>query len=169
MDIEKAINTAIEYEIRVREVFVEAMDEQTEPIGKKIYRLLADEEDSHVKFLEETLSTWKQNGQLSPEGLETALPSAEAIEREIAKLETSLEKRGADKQIALLKKAREVEIETSEFYRRLIDTLPTEGQEFFRRFLEIEEGHLALVDAEINALDSAGFWFDMSEFDLEKS
>lgn len=169
MNIETAINTAIEYETRVRETFVEAMDEQVEPIGKRIYKLLADEEDGHVQFLRETLSSWKKTGRLSSEGLKTALPSSEAIQQGVAKLETALEKRGVDKEISLLKRAREVEMETSQFYRKMMTDLNEEGREFFSRFVEIEEGHLALVEAEIDALNRAGFWFDMSEFDLETS
>ena len=37
----------------------------------------------------------------------------------------------------------------------------------FGRFLEIEQGHQAIVRAEIDALTGMGFWFDFQEFDLE--
>lgn len=37
----------------------------------------------------------------------------------------------------------------------------------FRHFLEIEDGHTAIVQAEIDALEGNGFWFDFAEFDLE--
>jgi hypothetical protein len=37
----------------------------------------------------------------------------------------------------------------------------------FQRFVEIEQGHLAIVQAEIDSVSGLGFWFDMREFDLE--
>ena len=40
-------------------------------------------------------------------------------------------------------------------------------QEMFRRFVEIEEGHQKIVQAEIDCVSGAGFWFDSMEFKLE--
>jgi peptide deformylase len=37
----------------------------------------------------------------------------------------------------------------------------------FARFLEIEEGHARIVQAEIDTLTGMGFWFDVQEFRLE--
>ncbi|MFH1865645.1 MAG: hypothetical protein ABIK85_07155 [Candidatus Eisenbacteria bacterium] len=36
-----------------------------------------------------------------------------------------------------------------------------------QRFLEIEEGHLALVQAQIDQATGSGYWFDVREFTLE--
>jgi hypothetical protein len=47
--------------------------------------------------------------------------------------------------------------------------LPPEGQELFRRFVEIEEGHVAIVQAEMDLVSGTGFWFDTAEFSLEKA
>ena len=38
----------------------------------------------------------------------------------------------------------------------------------FERFLEMENGHVAIVQAEIDALAGHGHWFDFMEFSLEK-
>ena len=48
-----------------------------------------------------------------------------------------------------------------------VDELPAEARELFRRFLEIEEGHLALVQAQIDFVTGTGYWFDVREFNLE--
>jgi hypothetical protein len=40
-------------------------------------------------------------------------------------------------------------------------------KELFSRFLEIEKGHQAIVEAEMNSVSGLGVWFDMEEFDLE--
>jgi hypothetical protein len=37
------------------------------------------------------------------------------------------------------------------------------------RCLEIEEGHVAIVQADIDAVSGIGFWFDVKEFDLDKN
>jgi hypothetical protein len=50
----------------------------------------------------------------------------------------------------------------------MVGELSGERQRLFARFLEIEEGHVAIVQAEIDAVSGSGFWFDMKEFDLEK-
>ena len=66
----------------------------------------------------------------------------------------------------MLEKALEVEQETSDFYKRMVLELPEEGQELFMRFVEIEEGHKAIVQAEIDSVIGLGYWFDMPEFNL---
>jgi hypothetical protein len=45
--------------------------------------------------------------------------------------------------------------------------LSDEGQQVFARFVEIEEGHLAIVQAEMDYLSKTGYWFDIKEFDME--
>ena len=84
MNIEEALKTSIEYETRVREVYVEAMEAASDPVGKRIFKLLADEEHGHVKYLEAKLQTYQDNGQLSAADLETALPTPAKIQQEVA-------------------------------------------------------------------------------------
>ncbi|MDI9621457.1 MAG: hypothetical protein QM379_06195, partial [Acidobacteriota bacterium] len=67
----------------------------------------------------------------------------------------------------LLKRALVLVRATSGFYRSLVDTLPAGQRELFARFLAIEEGHLAIVQAEIDAVAGHGHWFDFQEFSLE--
>ena len=167
MDIEQALRSAIEYETRVREVYVEALDETGHEVGQRIFQLLADEEGKHVKYLKGKLAAWQSKGKLSASDLKTAVPDAELIEREVGKLEAALSEEDHGIEIVMLKKAKAVEIETSGFYKRMVAELPQQGADFFARFVAIEEGHLALVEAEITALEKMGFWFDMPEFRLE--
>lgn len=169
MNIEEALRTSIEYETRVREVYVEAMEAASDPVGKRIFKLLADEEHGHVKYLEAKLKTYLADGQLSAADLGTALPSPAKIQEEVAKLEQKLEGEAKADELASLEKGLEVEKETSAFYIKLVGELPPEGRDFFKRFVEIEEGHVGLVQAEIDSVRGLGYWFDMPEFDLEKA
>jgi rubrerythrin len=67
-------------------------------------------------------------------------------------------------ELELLKKALDLEIEATAFFRRMVAELDEEAQKLFARFVEIEAGHEAIVQAEIDALNGLGFWFDFTEF-----
>ena len=70
-------------------------------------------------------------------------------------------------ELELLKKALDAEIKTSLFYKEMVGKLDGEGQELFRRFVEIEQGHEAIVQAEIDSLSNCGIWLGSLEFSLE--
>ena len=50
-------------------------------------------------------------------------------------------------ELRMLTRALEVEVATSNFYKKMVRELPSEGQLLFAHFVEIEEGHLAIVRA----------------------
>jgi rubrerythrin len=77
-------------------------------------------------------------------------------------------KPAAATEVEHLKRALAAEKETSAFYRKMVAEMPEERRQLFARFLEIEEGHVAIVEAELDAVSGFGFWFGMKEFDLEK-
>jgi rubrerythrin len=167
--MEEAIKNAIEYETKVRKVYEQAEAQAEDSLGKRVLKVLADEEQRHLDYLEHKLKEWRDTGVVTVERLETVIPSKEVIEREVGKLREKMQAktRQADAELRMLNKALKVEIETSEFYKRMVRELPEEGQKFFERFVEIEEGHRAIVQAEIDYLTGSGFYFDFREFDLE--
>jgi len=166
MNMEEAIKTAIEYEIRVRELYNEACEETTSEVGKRLFKLLADEEHAHVTYLEVKLVEWNAKQALSSADLKTSLPSVAAIRDAVGRLESEFDAEHADKELALLEKALKVERETSGFYEKMVAELPERGRAFFKGFVDTEKGHLALVQAEIDAVKGTGFYFDMPEFDV---
>jgi len=168
MQLEQAIRTAIEYERRVRGVYADALAQAGSAVAKRVFRLLAAEESAHVALLTRTLADWVERRELRAADLATAVPSSDAIAAAIESVARSAEARADAGEIAVLERALEVEKETSAFYEGLVRDLPAEGRLFFERFVEVELGHLALVQAEIDALRGIGFWFDMPEFDLER-
>ena len=113
------------------------------------------------------LESWKKTGELSPEKLKSTIPSIETISRETEKIETHLSKKDRRGEIEILSKALKAEIETSNFYEKMVAELPDEGQRLFARFLEIEEKHIAAVQFELDYLTKSGYWFDFKEFDME--
>ncbi|MFO8072376.1 MAG: ferritin family protein [Polyangia bacterium] len=169
MDIDQAIRNAISMENRIRDVYRSAAESAGTEVGSRIFGLLAAEEQNHVDYLKARLEEWERDGRLRAEDIETVIPPLERIEAEAAKLEKKLDGPDLTHEREGLQRAEQVERETSEFYERMVDELGDEGREFFGRFVEIEQGHLAIVQAELSAVDGMGYWFDMPEFDLEKA
>jgi rubrerythrin len=97
------------------------------------------------------------------------LPSAERVRAGLARLRSKVAQRKGSNAAELdsLRQALAAEDETSSFYRQMVRELPAQGQALFSRFLEIEDGHAAIVQAEIDSVNRMGFWFDLEEFDLE--
>jgi rubrerythrin len=167
MTLENAIQTAIEYETKIRDVYREAEAAVTDAAGKRIFETLGNEEQHHIDYLHHILKQYEQTGQIDSDKLESAIPSRDTIDREAAKVESLVAKdfHGIRKQ--MLSKALKAEIETSDFYRRMINEWGAEGQALFARFLEIEDNHINAVQFELDYMSKTGYWFDFKEFDME--
>jgi rubrerythrin len=167
MDIAEAIKTAIQYEKRVVQVYEDAVRASTDETGKKIFGALAKEEVEHVVYLNSRLEEWKKTGHVTPAELGTVVPSRERIDKGIKTLENQVAVKAPEAEMRLLKRALDVEIETSDFYVRMVRELPEEGRKLFERFVEIEKGHQAIVQAEMNSVAGNGYWFDFPEISME--
>jgi rubrerythrin len=165
--IEEAIRTGLEFEEQVRKVYSEAAKRFSDATARKIFTVLADEEDRHVQYLESRLDEWEKTGRITAATLETAVPSADAIEAGMQKLQKRMAQQDYSQELEMLKKALDLEIEATRFFSQMVAELDAEGQKLFARFVEIEQGHEAIVQAEIDALTGLGFWFDYAEFRLE--
>lgn len=168
MNVEEAIKTAIEYETRVHAAYKKAQEQAQDKVGQRVFGTLAKEEAGHIAYLRKRLAEWQQGGTLNLESLESFVPPVEEIEAQTQRLSETLgkESRVGKDEVRLLEKALEVEQETSDFYRRMVEELDGQGKELFARFVEIEEGHGVIVQAEMDAVNGYGFWFDMPEFRL---
>jgi rubrerythrin len=167
MTIEQAIKTGIEYELQVRKVYSEAAKKFADPVARRVLGVLADEEDRHVQYLESRLEEWQKTGKVTAERLETAIPSKQAIDASVGRLTKRMAEQDFSVELQMLKKALHLEIEATAFFKQMVSELRAEEQVLFARFVEIEQGHEAIVQAEIDALTGLGFWFDFGEFRLE--
>lgn len=167
MKIEEAITTAISYEEKIRDLYAAALENIRDQRGRALLQALKDDEQHHLDYLESRLELWQQTGKLIIQELRSTIPSVSSISHEVNKLKNTMPKedRGDEKQI--LSRALQVEVETSKFYQKMVETLGEEGKQFFKPFLAIEEGHIAIVQAELDYLSHTGYWFDFQEFDLE--
>ena len=167
MNLEQAINTALQYENQLRDIYLQGARDTKDPKGKKIYQDLADDEQSHVNYLEQKLQQWKETGQITVEKLESAIPRLDVIRKESAKVSSHMSQKDSGLQELQLSKALEVEKETSRFYEQMVSELPEEGQAMFSRFLEIENAHIEAVQFELDHVSHSGTWFGFEEFNLE--
>lgn len=167
MTLEEAIKTALVYENKIRDIYRECVETVADPAGEKIFQQLADDEQRHVDYLEHKLEQWRSSGRVTAEKLESTIPPADLIRRQAAKAESHLmgDPRGLKQQ--MLSKALKAEIETSDFYRKMVEQLPGEGRTLFSRFLEIENNHIEAVQFELDHVGRTGYWFGFEEFDME--
>ena len=167
MTIEEAIKMAIEFENDVRDVYRNAERSAGDNTAQEGFGALGDEEQGHVDYLEEKLKEWQETGTVKAEKLVTIVPPVSVINREIEKLDKHVEKRDVSNEADLLAQALKVEIGASDFYNKMVDELLPEGQALFEPFIQIEEGHQAIVQAELDFLQGTGYWFDFREWDMD--
>ena len=167
MTIEEAIKTAINYEVKIRDLYKKNSDTLNNPVAKKIFKVLADEEQLHVEYLKNSLNEWKKSGIVNTKTLETIVPDKDAVEAGIQKLKKEDAEYDIKEEIEIFKKVLKLEIESTNFYKNMIKDFPEESQANFARLIEIEEGHEMIIQAEIDQANKLGFWFDFMEFDLE--
>jgi rubrerythrin len=166
MNVEEALVTALEFENKVRDAYREMAEAAESGIGKNVFGVLAAEEQHHVEYLESRLSQWRRDGSITAEGLQTAVPDRAAVEAGVAKLaaEAKGEIRGGE--VEMLRRALHMETEASAFYRRMVEELPELARPLFARFVEIEDGHTAIVQAELDYASGSGFMFDFRDFEM---
>lgn len=170
MNLEQAIRTALEFEGRVVQTYRAALDAATDDVARRVYRTLCDEEKEHVSYLGERLDEWKRTGKITVAELGTAVPDRKVLEQQVEKLRATVagtSSRKHDVELETLNRALALEVETAEFYKEMVRTLDADGRRMFERFVAIEEGHQAIVQAEIDCLSGSGFWFDTFEVNLE--
>jgi len=167
MTIQEAIETAMQYEQKIRDLYGEAARQASTPEVKRFFQMLSDDEQRHFDYLTEQLGEWKTSGKLKMKPLQSKIPALEGMDGEAAPVKETLseEDRGDVKQA--LGKALKAELETSDFYRRLTDEFSDDAKKMFAGFLAIEENHVAAVQAELDYLNKSGYFFDVREFDME--
>jgi rubrerythrin len=167
MELEEAIKTALMYEKKIRDIYLEGGRTVKDDHGRGFFQAMCEDEQHHVDYLEYKLDQWRKTGKIVPEKLQTTIPSRKAIQKALHRVRHEMkgEDRGIKQQ--QLARALKVETETSEFYRRMVAELSDEGRDLFARFLEIEENHVEAVQFELDYVSGTGYWFNIKEFDME--
>ncbi len=167
MSLEQAVKTAISLEEKIRDLYVKSHEECTDETGKRFFAMLRDDEQYHMDYLSDRLDELQKGGQMQHPDLKSLVPSAEEIDACLSEAEKhmAVDDRGVIQQ--MLSNALRVEVRTSEFYEKMVSESEGEIRGMFARFLEIENGHIAAVQAELDFVMSTGYWFGIKEFDME--
>ncbi len=169
MKVEEAIVTALQYENKVRDHYIWAASESGDPKGKQFFDVLAREEQGHVDYLESRLAQWRSEKTLSADPIKSVIPSPDFLQKGLEMIKASKEARDYSDDYKRLFTALKLEEEVSLYYKGLVDTLEDkDAKAMFGRFLEIEDGHTAIVQAEVDVLTRTGFFYDFQEFNLEE-
>jgi rubrerythrin len=166
MNVEEALVTALEFENNVRDAYREMAEAAGSDVGRKVFDVLAAEEQHHVDYLESRLSEWRRDGSITAEGLTTAVPDRAAVEAGVEALGAEAKGKIRGGEVEMLRRALHMETEASDFYKRMVKELPEEARPLFARFVEIEDGHTAIVQAELDYASGSGFMFDFRDFEM---
>jgi len=169
MTLKESITIALDFERKVRDHYFRFAKAIEDPQGRKVFEKLGAEEQGHVDYLEFCLSEWQKSGKVPVTPLKSALPKGKKwIAEAQRKLQARPGKRiAAASELEAVKSALQYEKEADAFYRKFVAELPESDRGMFTPFIEIEDGHLELVQAQLDNLMGNGFWFDTMEFRLE--
>lgn len=167
MDSLEIFTTALQYEEKIRDLYLSADGIIDDERGKAIFRALAKDEQSHVDFLLYSLDQLKQQGTIDVARLSTVIPARAGIEANIEKLKAKIPERMLGDIKTVLGSALQLEKETSAFYRDARDRSEGEIRIILDKFFEIEERHVDVVQIELDHASQNGIWFNFMEVDLE--
>jgi rubrerythrin len=173
MDLRTALIAAIEFEREVRDHYAQCARDTADPRGQRVFAALAREEQGHAAYLENCLTDWSASGRIQEGELPSALPPVAWIREAAGKIaHSTLAPAGAAgsanlPELEFLNQALALEYRTQAFYQELVEDLIPAHRVLFIRFLDIEDGHVTLVQAEIDALMGHGQWFDFTDLGPE--
>lgn len=167
MNSEKILISAIQYEEKIRDLYLSAVQTIDDERGKEIFKTLADDEQSHVDFLEHSIEVLKSDGRVDVETLESSIPPKDQYNHQIEKMRKTIPNRVLGDVKRVLTSALKLEIETSKFYEDACKKTEGSIRDVFEKLLEIERRHEDVVQIELDHASNYGCWFDFMEIDME--
>lgn len=162
----KALETALEAEKTGLINYLNFAYQTRDETGKNMFLRLAMDEFEHMRLLERQAQSIQtdqcfQAVTIEPSAIEKLVPRLPDKDLRIRG------KKGID-QLVALKTALALEDQAVRFYREQarISQEPN-AQNMFERLVAMEQAHYELLQAEIDAIEKTGFWFNLREFSLE--
>ncbi len=167
MDSVTIFTTALAYEKKIRDLYISAVSIIDDKRGKAIFNTLANEEQSHIDFLEYSLEALRKSENIDVDRLKTSIPDTETISKNIESMKIQIPKHmlGDIKQV--LSSALKLEEETTEYYRKACDAAEGDIRQIMGKFVDIEQRHSDVVRFELDHASHNGFWLDFPEKDME--
>jgi rubrerythrin len=165
MDSQDIFKSALTYEQKIRDLYLSAVETIDDPRGKDLFKALAADEQSHVDFLEYSLDRLASARQIDRNKPAPVLSSA--VDDDISRMKKKIPEQMLGDLKRVLNAALVLEVETSEFYKKACDNSTGEVKEILKKFYEIEQGHVELVQIQLDYASGNGYWFNFMESDME--
>ena len=168
MTIEEAIRSALEYEHRVRDTYAQAANTVGPPDARRFFEVMVREEQGHIAYLEDRQREWQEKGVLTAAALASALADEGWTRAATDGLRGDAGDDARTSVVEHLYAALRLEETVSTHYRALVDAVEhPDAERMFRHFLEIEDGHIAVVQSEIDFQSGTGIFYGVQEFTLD--
>ena len=157
MNIREAMELAIKYEKKIRDIYAAASKETRNPDSSQLLMDLARDEDNHFRYLTDSLKLWMETGQLQIDALSSSIDYAkakESISKVRGKLPAPVANDTREERLRFWIGLYEIEKETFDFYTQAAKELDVHERKFFDRFVAVENKHLNLIQAKITSLQS---------------
>lgn len=167
MDSIAIFKTALDYEEKIRDLYISAASMVDDERGKSIFRALADDEQGHIDFLNYSIGQLQAKDTIDATRLQTAIPERDLINANIERMKAEIPERMLGDIKTVLNSALKLEKETSSFYSEAREKAEGPIRDILNKFYEIEERHADLVQIELDHAMHNGMWFNFMEIDLE--
>ena len=161
----KIVNIGIEIEKNGIKTYLDFAFRTKDCTGKNMFIKLARDEFDHMTILEKELVSLLEKKCWIRE--EIPISIAEKVAPALRRIEKIKSDDGVG-ELGALKTALELEKRSIEFYKSSREKITDQkAVVIFNRLIEMEESHYDLIQAEIDHIESTGFWFGIPEFSLE--
>jgi len=167
MESSEIFITALKYEEKIRDLYLSAVDIVDDDRGKRLFKALADDEQSHIDFLNYSLDILKEQGDIDAGKLQTPIPSEELIRSNIEEMKAKIPEKMLGDVKRVLNSALQMELETSAYYKDASEKSEGKIKEILEKFVEIEDRHVNVVQVELDYASKSGHWFDFMEASME--
>ena len=159
-DIVTLIQKAVQTEWDGNRFYNRAAEVTKDLKGRKMFEQLASDELDHVTMIEKLYHDLVAAAPSErPKGFPIFAEKKKKSGGVIPEFEDEFE---------VLREAIGNEILARDFYRECIDKFDSErAKAVFSQLVDMEEGHVRLLRAELDYLEQSGFWFDHMEFNVE--
>jgi rubrerythrin len=165
MDSQDIFKSALTYEKKIRDLYLSAVDTIDDDRGKDLFKALADDEQSHVDFLEYSLSQLTSAREIDIDKLASTLPAT--VDDDVSRMKEKIPEQMLGDIKRALNAALSLEVETSQFYKKACEDTTGQIKQILKKFYEIEQRHVEVVQIQLDYASGNGHWFNFMEIDME--
>ncbi len=167
MDDEQLLAEALQYEKRIRDLYLSAVEIIDDEKGETVFKSLAEDEQSHIDFLEYSIDILRRHGEIDLEEFKSSTPPKHFYDGRIEKMKEKIPDKLLGDIKRILNSALILEVETTRFYEKAYQKAGGRVKEVFEKLVEIEKKHEQIVQIELDHVSNYGYWFNFMEIDLE--